>query len=143
MSLAKRDRERGRRIAALRIAANLVQKELADALGVDTQSVSRWERGGRMKPANLDKVVAFFNVTAELILTGDSKKPVVVVTYPAFTEYLNWLEQFPDERAELPRGAIESIKAFRFTSDYEPTLGDYIALHNLMKSFAKRKRIRN
>jgi transcriptional regulator with XRE-family HTH domain len=140
MSLAHRDPERGRRIAALREAADLVQKELADKLNVDPQSVSRWERGGKMNPKNLDRLAAFFKVSAEFILSGGREK--TVVTHPAFTEYLAWLDQNPDERADLPLGAVENIQAFRLTigSDYEPTQSDYIALHNIMKGLKKRRR---
>jgi transcriptional regulator with XRE-family HTH domain len=143
MSLAIVDEERGKRIAALREARDLVQVQLATKLGVNPQTISRWERGAKFKAINLDKLVKFFNVSPEFIVEGTASN--TVVTYPAFAEYEAWLEKHPDEKDALPPGALENIRTFRLTiaNDYEPTLQSYMVLHSFMVGLKKRKRGRS
>ena len=46
------DNQLGRDIAAAREAAGLTQLALANAIGVDPQTISRWERGERTPGPN-------------------------------------------------------------------------------------------
>jgi transcriptional regulator with XRE-family HTH domain len=143
MSLAIEDTERGKRIAALREARGLTQAKLAAKLGVNSQTISRWERGAKLTPKNCDKLVKFFSVSSEFIVEGTAGS--AVVTYPAFAEYEAWLEKHPDELEALPPGALENIRTFRLTvaNEYEPTLQSYMVLHSFMVGLKKRKRGRS
>jgi transcriptional regulator with XRE-family HTH domain len=140
MSLAIEDEARGLRIAALREARNLTQVQLSRKLGVNSQTVSRWEGGSKMSAKNLDKLIKYFGVSAEFILEGTAG--AAVVTYAAFDEYKAWLDQHPDELAALPPGALENIRTFRLSisNEYEPTLQSYMVLHSFMVGLKKRKR---
>jgi transcriptional regulator with XRE-family HTH domain len=143
MTLAETDPARGRRIAQLREARNLTQDQLAKQLGVYSTTVSRWERGGVIKPKNFDKLLRTLNAKADFVLVGAAEE--AVVTYPAFDEYKAWLDKHPEESAALPKGALENIRTFRLTigSDYEPTFSSYMTLHNFMVGLKRRKRSRD
>lgn len=73
-------KEIGHRIADLRREAGrargqrLTQREVAEAVGVATGTVTAWEAGKqRPEGENLEKLAAFFRVPPELIVHGDSK----------------------------------------------------------------------
>ncbi|HOO44564.1 MAG TPA: helix-turn-helix transcriptional regulator [Bacillota bacterium] len=56
----------------LRKERNLTQKDLADALNVSFQAVSKWERGENLPDANLMLEIAdFYHVTVDEILRGE------------------------------------------------------------------------
>ena len=143
MTLAERDPARGQRIAALREAHKLTQVELAEQVGVDAGTISRWERGGKILPQNFDKLLHVLDAKQDFVLTGAADE--AAVTYPAFEEYKAWLEKHPEEMAALPKGAVENIRTFRLTisSEYEPTLQSYMVLHGFMVGLKKRKRGRD
>ena len=143
MSLGEIDEARGLRIAALREARNLTQVQLCRKIGVNSQTISRWERGDKISPKNFDKLVKFLGASAEFILDGTAG--AAVVTYAAFDEYKAWLDQNPDELAALPPGALENIRTFRLSlsNEYEPTLQSYMVLHSFMVGLKKRKRGRS
>lgn len=66
----------GERIWALRTARNLSQGDLADALEVSRQSVSKWENNAAVP--ELDKLVKMsevFDVTLDELVTGKSPAP--------------------------------------------------------------------
>lgn len=59
------------RIRKLRQAAGLSQAEFGKQFGVTRESVSQWEKGGGVDPANLKKVAATYEVTLDW-LAGNS-----------------------------------------------------------------------
>jgi len=142
MSLAIEDPARGQRIAALREAHNLTQAALATKIGVSTGTLSRWERGDKMLPANCDKLAKQLNVTPNFIIGG--KEDESVGTFEAFEAYQDWLNDHPDEFDAMPPGAFENIKRFQLAISPEraPTLQDYLALHALMVAIMRKKRSR-
>ena len=61
----------GERIFALRTAKNMSQGDLAAALDVSRQAVSKWENGmGTPTPENIVAMSALFGVTTDYILVG-------------------------------------------------------------------------
>ncbi|MDE7453864.1 MAG: helix-turn-helix domain-containing protein [Clostridia bacterium] len=66
----------GKRISALRKDKGLSQEELAEALFVSRQTVSKWERGQSLPDAdNITAMCAFLNVSADELL--GCQKPCV------------------------------------------------------------------
>lgn len=62
----------GETICALRQKAGLSQSELADALGVSRQSVSKWETGAAVPDLDrLVKLAALFHVSLDRLVTGE------------------------------------------------------------------------
>ena len=83
----------GERIQALRKEQGLSQEELAEAIGVSRQSVSKWENGAALP--DTDKVVQLsrlFGVSTDALLTGE---PAITVTDAAGTS-----ENTPEPPAE-------------------------------------------
>jgi transcriptional regulator with XRE-family HTH domain len=142
MSLAKNDPARGERLKALREARKLTQIKAALKIGVDPGTVSRWERGGIILPKNLDKLCEVYETNADFVVYGTDAESVE--TYPAFAEYMAWLEKHPEELAALPEGALENIRTFRLrlAQDYEPNLQNYMVLHGFMTGLKRKKRSR-
>lgn len=69
----------GRRIAALRKAADMTQMELADRLDISFQAVSNWERGNTMPDiAKLPELAELFDVSIDALL--GKKNPLVEAT---------------------------------------------------------------
>ena len=61
----------GGRIAALRKARGMTQKELAESLHISDKSVSRWERGETAPDLSLLPALAeHLNVTLDELLSG-------------------------------------------------------------------------
>lgn len=61
------------RIQKLRKSRNLSQEQLADAVGVSRQAVSKWESSGAVP--DIDKIIAlsdFFDTTTDYMLKGES-----------------------------------------------------------------------
>ncbi|MBQ4353532.1 MAG: helix-turn-helix transcriptional regulator [Clostridia bacterium] len=57
------------KIKELRKLKNITQTDLADALGVSFQSVSRWERGQAYPDIEMiPKIAAYFSVTTDVLL---------------------------------------------------------------------------
>ncbi|MBQ8370292.1 MAG: helix-turn-helix transcriptional regulator, partial [Clostridia bacterium] len=62
------------KIRSLRRAKNVTQEELADALNVTFQSVSRWETGQTYPDITLvPKIAAYFEVTTDELLVSDEE----------------------------------------------------------------------
>lgn len=57
----------GNRIKELRIKNKVTQEELAKALQVSTQAVSKWENGGSPDLELVPSIAAYFNVTTDYL----------------------------------------------------------------------------
>ena len=63
----------GTNICRLRTANNLSQGELAEALGVSRQSVSKWETDASVPELDkLVKLASLFGVTLDQLVTGET-----------------------------------------------------------------------
>lgn len=61
----------GVRIVSRRRELHMTQSELAAALHISAQAVSKWERGTAFpNPAFLDELAAFLHLTLDELLTG-------------------------------------------------------------------------
>ena len=59
----------GEKLKRLRKSRNLTQEQLADALGVSFQSVSRWENGTNYPDIELiPEIAAYFDISADDLL---------------------------------------------------------------------------
>jgi transcriptional regulator with XRE-family HTH domain len=150
MTLAKEDVPRGERIKALRERykvrdgrKKLTQASLAQKLGVDSGTVSRWELGKVISIKNIEKLASFFSVDPGFIAYGHDAD--AVATYPAFQQYQAWLDEHPEELEALPEGGLETIRTFplKVPSDYEPNLQNYMVLHSFMTGLRRKKRGRS
>ena len=69
----------GKRIRNARIAKNLTQTEVADAMGVSYQAVSNWERGNSMPDiAKLPELCKLLDVPFETLIGGETKEAEAV-----------------------------------------------------------------
>lgn len=74
----------GKRIGLLRRQKNLTQEELANAMGVSPQAVSKWENDQTCPDISaLPKLARFLGVTVDELLEGKEELPAVRVLPPA------------------------------------------------------------
>lgn len=127
----------------LREAHKLTQAKAAILLGVDSGTVSRWERGGIITPKNLDRLCEAYGTDPDYVVSGSDAE--AFETYAAFNEYKAWLDKHPEELSALPEGALENIRTFRLrlSGDYEPNLQSYMVLHSFMVGLKRKKRGRS
>ena len=74
------------RIQSLRKARGITQEQLADAVGVSRQAVSKWEAG--QSGPDLERIVAmaeYFDVTTDYLLRGIEPAPTVQAREPVTT----------------------------------------------------------
>lgn len=94
----------GERIRELRKANKWTQQELAEKLGLDRTTISKWERQGGSEPDNLTitKLADIFDVSTDYLLgKSDFRRPLPQTVAP----YL------PEGFEELPPEAKEEIFA--------------------------------
>lgn len=86
----------------LRIANNLSQKKMADALGVAQSSINYWEKGQRDPSIMIvEKIAAYFHVDVDYLLDlTASKEPITLAAHFDGDEYtedeLNEIRQFAE-----------------------------------------------
>lgn len=106
-----------RNIAARRKALGLTQAKLAERLGVDTETLSRFERGKHLPSlATLEKLAALLLTTVGELLAEEAPKPDDDAL--VFTAWLAELQ--PDDR-EFARGMLKQCC-------------DYLAARNVIGS---------
>lgn len=117
------DAARGKRIQAMREAAKLTQSKVAQRLGVDTSSVSRWERGQGLRAPVAAKLARLLGTTAEYLISGgavmNTEPP-----YEAWRAFLGWLETAPD-RAHVEPWMLDALRGLRGKPGKEPTIESY------------------
>lgn len=74
LEMALQQRAMGRRIAQLRERAHLTQEAAADKAGVTLRAYQKWEAGGGIQYANLQKLADSLRATVEEI-TGSAETP--------------------------------------------------------------------
>ncbi len=97
------------RLKLSRKAAGVTQQQLAEACGLTTAAVSKWEQGltDSVLAANLYCVADFLRVDPRWLATGDGG-PVKPST--ALDEIVRGLEQLPAEQQEAVRSIIRSMQ---------------------------------
>lgn len=79
-------------ITKFRKAAHLTQEELGRAVGVSTQAVSRWERGGAPDVTLLPAIADALHVTVDALFGREESK---LEEMPQ--QFIRWLSSLPDE----------------------------------------------
>ena len=69
----------GKQIAALRKQRGVKQEELARAIGISTQAVSKWENGGTPDVYLLPKIADFFEVSVDCLFGREAAESRDVV----------------------------------------------------------------
>ena len=139
MSWLKIDESRGRRLQELREKRGFTQRQVAEHLGVEKGSVSRWETGKVFPRDHLPKLCALYGCDPEYIIFGIAGADVQ--TYPAFEAYVKWLKA--NGRLEsTPNWLIEQLRTLRLRlpDDLEPDLHVYMLLHSAMEAMKKKQR---
>lgn len=110
----------GARLRAARRAAGLTQKQLADALGVESITVSRWERGVTAPSLErLRRVAQITGTTVSDLVRPDSGATAPATELAALREELAETRELVDrvartlERLVRPRSADSSPRATR------------------------------
>ena len=105
-------------IYTLRTQKGMSQGDLADALEVSRQSVSKWETGGATP--DLDKLVKMselFGVTLDELVTGDasfrSEKSAHISTIRRNSHRFHWNDAETEEDYELLRFRISAKGIYR------------------------------
>ncbi|MDR0904689.1 MAG: helix-turn-helix domain-containing protein [Oscillospiraceae bacterium] len=70
----------GKNIAALRKERGVRQEELAKAVGISAQAVSKWEVGGTPDVEILPKIADFFGVSTDALFGRDSRESIDIET---------------------------------------------------------------
>ena len=132
LQLGGNNMELGNKIALLRQKANLTQKQLADALCISAQSVSKWENLVAMPDITLlPKLSEIFGVSIDELfdLTIDQKLNRIEnhldiekdFTYQTFKEYEDYLKSLLDDKEHHNRatGLLAQLYGRRMLSDSE------------------------
>ena len=100
-----------RNIAALRKARNLTQTQLAEALYVSHQAVSKWEKGKSVPDAEmLMAITRYFGVTVDQLLGGEIRPAAPPACTPGVLPVPT--EEGPSF-AQMPTGGIHNRPAFQ------------------------------
>lgn len=135
----KRDVERGKRLKALRKRANLTQQQVADRLGTDKSSVSRWETGEVFPREFLRQLTELYSTDAAYITFGTASADDMV-TYPAFEEFVAWLRASPFHTI-TPKWMLEAMRTMRMDlpADTEPSVETYKCFHQGLLTMSRRQ----
>lgn len=134
----KADPKRGERLKGLRERAGLTQQKLAEKLGVEKSTVSRWEGGHVFPRDNIRKLCDIFDVEPAYISFGVEASDGVE-TYPAFDDFTMWLADSPYAKITA-KWMVEALRTLRvrLPADVEPTLEVYKHLHQAMLAMSRR-----
>lgn len=121
----KRDEARGQRLKDLRSRRGLTQQQVANDLGVDKSSVSRWEQGDVFPREYLRQLCELYGSDPAYVTFGVAGADDFE-TYAAFDEFLKWLRGSPYD-AITQKWMIEALRTLRMDlpADVEPDLEVY------------------
>ncbi|WP_122834070.1 helix-turn-helix domain-containing protein [Burkholderia pseudomallei] len=92
-------RKLGKRIARERVARDFTQEQLAEMLGVEQETISRFERGLTLPPLpRLIQLADIFNVPIEVLLRGTTNR-----TADEAADIANMLTKLGDSDRDLIR----------------------------------------
>ena len=101
------------RLRALRLEANLTQKDVADTLGISRPAYTYWEKGEKVPtPDKLPALAKLFNVSTDYLL-GNSNYRTVEDEQLSDVELLfraTSLEMTEEERAIFKQELVEFMK---------------------------------
>ncbi|MEX1185340.1 MAG: helix-turn-helix transcriptional regulator [Gemmatimonadaceae bacterium] len=116
----------GRELKALRERAGLTQKQVADLLGKDTATVSRWERGFPITEGQQLRLREVYSgdgyaTRSRTAASAEDRVPAIALGLPRAVRV--WLRAFqlelaeadvPDEQIESAKAALTSPENFKF-----------------------------
>lgn len=103
----------GSLISALRRAAGMTQRELAEKLNVSDKAVSRWERDESAPDLTLLPLIAdLFNITVDELLRGQRRSVADIVENTEQTEYKK--EENTHRQKMLLANSMRKFKSFMF-----------------------------
>ena len=118
----------GKQISAMRKQKGIKQDELAKAIGVSTQAVSKWENGGAPDVYLLPKIADFFGISIDRLFGREySESPKV---YDVIAKNLRTLP----EKQKLK-------KAFDYCWDIERGIFEVTSIKNNIEDFEKLRKI--
>lgn len=95
----------GENIQIIRKLRGVKQQELADAIGINMQSLSKIERGVNYPTfETLDKIVTYLDVTPNELLSGEWKH-----TFPVEQDIMNFLKKEERLNVELAHGHYDNF----------------------------------
>lgn len=95
----------GENIQIIRKLRGVKQQELADAIGINMQSLSKIERGVNYPTfETLDKIVTYLDVTPNELLSGEWKH-----TFPVEQDIMNFLKKEERLNVELVHGHYDNF----------------------------------
>ena len=101
-------------IKKLRLSNNISQETLANALGISTQAISKWENLRALPDITLlPDIAAFFNVTIDTLFVGSTKDEKVLPTSV-------------NENLQINRAAWNNISEKGWVGTTLPSWGVYI-----------------
>lgn len=104
-----------RRIFDLRTQRNLKQDELAEALGVSRQAVSKWEMGtGTPTLENLVAISSFFGVSLDSLVKDPSPAEAEIPPQPEYCTEISGKKETPQQTKTLINAAI-LVAAYLFS----------------------------
>jgi len=91
-----------KKLLALRKELDLTQDQVAEAIGVSKQSISKYERGIKVPSReNINKLAEVFDVRTDYLL-GKSERPKLdEKLFEKYEEILNRLNQLPEEDQDI------------------------------------------
>lgn len=88
----------------------MTQKELADALGVKNTTVSMWEVGSNLMPAEvLVEVCRVLGVSLNEIGADDEKEKTSAGADARLNEFISLFSDLPDEKKEIALSLLKAL----------------------------------
>lgn len=88
----------------------MTQKELADALGVKNTTVSMWEVGSNLMPAEvLVEVCRVLGVSLNEIGADDEKEKTSAEADARLNEFISLFSDLPDEKKEIALSLLKAL----------------------------------
>lgn len=94
---------------------NLTQEELASSLGVSSQAISNWERGGYPDITLLPRIANYFGITVDELIGNDA-----VTREEDIRSFTDWFLKQPDIRSSWAERLAKAKEYYRkYPQDYD------------------------